>query len=229
MSASGAIADNLERVRSRIAEAAASAGRDPSEVCLVGVTKTLPASTCAAAAAAGLEDLGENYAKELRVKAPGLPDVRWHYLGPVQTHTANAVADDADVVHALGSVRSAERLSRRRLAARAPALPVLVQVDFTASRSGVGPEEIEALVDALEPLEGIRVIGLMTLPPLTDTAEEARPYFVRLRELRDRHASGHPDLRELSMGMSLDYEVAVEEGATMVRVGTALFGERNKQ
>jgi pyridoxal phosphate enzyme (YggS family) len=222
------ISANLTRVRERIAEASARCARAPDEVLLVGVTKTLPLQVCVEAWESGLADLGENYVRELREKAPELPDVRWHYLGPVQSHTANAVADHADLVHSLGSLRSARRLASRRVTSGAPPLPVLVQVDFTAERHGVVPDELGPFLDALAALEGLELRGLMTLPPITDTAEGARPYFRQLRDLRDRLAGDHPSLRELSMGMSLDYEVAVEEGATMVRVGTTLFGERNK-
>jgi pyridoxal phosphate enzyme (YggS family) len=222
------IGSNLARVRGAIAAAAERSGRSGDDVLLVGVTKTFPLDVCVAAEAAGLTDLGENYVKELREKAPALPVVRWHYLGPVQSHTANAVADHADVVHSLGSLRAAQRLARRRTASAAPPLPVLVQVDFTAERNGVLPDELEGFLAEATALEGIEVCGLMTLPPLTDSPEGARPYFRRLRELRDRVSEVHPGLGELSMGMSLDYEVAVEEGATMVRVGTTLFGERNK-
>lgn len=222
------IAANAAAVRDRIAAAAARSGRDAAAVTLIAVTKTFPVGVCEAALAAGLADLGENYVKELREKATALPDARWHYLGPVQTHTTNVVADRASLVHGLGSVRAAQRLARRSADA-GHRLPALIQVDFTRERSGVGPDEVEDFLGRIGDLEGLEVRGLMTLPPLTPDAEGARPFFRSLRDLRDRLVAAYPGLVELSMGMSLDYEVAVEEGATMVRVGTALFGERSKR
>ena len=151
--------------------------------------------------------------------------MRWHYIGALQAGTAHQVADAADVVQTVGGERAARRLAGR--AARSGrVLDVLIEVDFTGARSGVPPERAPATADLVTALEGVRLRGLMTIPPLTPTAEGARPWFVRLRELRDRVRRTYPDVLELSMGMSLDYQVAIEEGATMVRIGTALFGPR---
>jgi uncharacterized pyridoxal phosphate-containing UPF0001 family protein len=136
------------------------------------------------------------------------------------------VADLSDVVETLAGEHAARRLAGR-CARAARTVDVLLEVDFTGERAGLAPADVRAFADLVSSLEGIRLRGLMTIPPLTPTAEEARPWFVRLRELREEVRENHPDVLDLSMGMSLDYEVAVEEGATMVRIGTALFGARN--
>jgi pyridoxal phosphate enzyme (YggS family) len=223
---------NLEEIRARIAGAAGRADRDARDVRLVAIGKTVAEEVLGWAIEAGVRDIGENYVKELagkrdRIAAQRerLEGVRWHYVGALQSHTVHSVAATADVVHTLIPGRAVERLSRRAegLGRR---LPGLVQVDFTGARTGVAPEEAAAFVDEVAKLPGIELSGLMTLPPIPERAEDARPYFARLRELRDELRTRHDSLVELSMGMSLDYEVAVEEGATMVRVGTALFGER---
>jgi PLP dependent protein len=216
---------NLEEIRARIAGASGRASRDAAEVRLVAIGKTVPEKVLGWAIEAGVHDIGENYVKELAGKRERLGDVRWHYVGALQSHTVHLVAASADVVHTLAPGHAVQRLSRRA-EALGRRLPGLVQVDFTGARTGVGPEEAASFADEVAKLPGIELSGLMTLPPIPERAEDARPYFTRLRELRDELRTRHDGLRELSMGMSLDYEVAVEEGATMVRVGTALFGER---
>ena len=218
-------ADALAAVRARIAAAARRAGRAPEEVLLVGVSKTVPLERVVAMAEAGLEDLGENHAVEMHRKAEALPNVRWHFLGKLQRGTVRHVADVAAVVHS-GEPGGALDALARRAEAGGRTLDVLAQVDFTGQRQGVDPADLEAFVERLHGMAGLRPVGLMTVPPLTATPEEARPYFERLRALREGLSERWPDLRALSMGMSGDYEVAVEEGATMVRVGTALFGKR---
>jgi pyridoxal phosphate enzyme (YggS family) len=221
------IASNLQGVRRGLDEAAAAAGRDPAEVRLVVVTKTVPLAGIRDAIAAGARDLGENYVTELREKHPAItdPGVRWHYIGALQTHTAHHVADLADVVHTVAGERAARRLAGR--AARAGrTIEALLEVDFTLGRAGVPPEDAAASADLLATLDGVRLRGLMTIAPPTSDAEGARPWFRRLRELRDGIQERHPAVLELSMGMSLDYQVAVQEGATMVRIGTAVFGTR---
>ncbi len=221
------IAANVQRIRERLDEAAHAAGRDPGEVLLVAVTKTVDVDAIRAAVAAGITDLGENYVAELREKRPALtnPGARWHYIGALRSGTAHHVADLADVVQTLAGERSARRLAGR--ASRAGRqLDALLEIDFTGERAGVDPDDAEAAVERLRGLEGIRLRGLMTIAPLGETPEEARPWFRRLRELRDRLREHHPDVLDLSMGMSLDYAVAVQEGATMVRIGTAVFGAR---
>jgi pyridoxal phosphate enzyme (YggS family) len=215
----------LARVRTRIAEAAARAGRAPDPVTLVGVSKTVPVERVAEVAAAGLRDFGENRAVEMHRKAAALPDVRWHFLGKLQRGTVRHVADVAAVVHSGEPGDAVDQLARRS-AANGRVVDVLAQVDFTGLRQGTDPADLPGFLRHLQTLAGIRPVGLMTLPPLGTDAESARPFFVRLRQLRDDLAATWPGLVELSMGMSADYEVAVEEGATMVRVGTALFGRR---
>jgi pyridoxal phosphate enzyme (YggS family) len=218
--------DRIATVRERIAEACRSSGRSPDEVMLVAVTKTVPLDVVREARACGIEHFAENYAKELAAKSTRIP-ATWHFVGKLQRGTAARVADHADVIHSAEPGRALEHVGDR--AARAGRrIPCLVQVDFTKARQGVSPEELPAFVEAVAEHRGVTVIGLMTLPPWAEDPEASRPYFARLRDLRDRLGTSHPTLRELSMGMSADYEVAVEEGATMVRVGTALFGLRPK-
>jgi PLP dependent protein len=221
------IGANLRAIRDRLDEAAVASGRDPADVRLVVVTKTVAVETIRHAVAAGATDLGENYVTELRGKRPVLTDVavRWHYVGALRTGTAHQVADLADVVQTLSGERSARRLAGR--ASRSGrVLDTLIEVDFTGERAGVAPEDVETAAALMEALEGVRLRGLMTIAPIGDSAEDARPWFRRLRELRDRLRERHPDVLDLSMGMSLDYPVAVQEGATMVRIGTAVFGAR---
>jgi pyridoxal phosphate enzyme (YggS family) len=218
-------ADALAAVRDRIAAAARRAGRAAEDVTLVGVSKTVPLERVVAMAEAGLEDLGENHAVEMHRKAEALPGVRWHFLGKLQRGTARHVADVASVVHSGEPGAALEALARRAEGA-GRTLDVLAQVDFTGHRQGVDPGQLVPFVEELHRLAGLRPVGLMTIPPLTAAPEEARPFFARLRTLRDELWGRWPGLAELSMGMSADYEVAVEEGATMVRVGTALFGRR---
>jgi len=227
VSARGEVARNLETVRARLADAATDAGREAADVRLIVVTKTVSVAAMRDAIAAGASDIGENYVAELRDKrqAIGDPGVRWHYIGALQSHTAHRVADAADVVHTVAGERAARRLAGR--AARAGrTLDVLLEIDFTRERAGLSPEGAGVAADLVAGLEGVRVRGLMTIAPPTPDAEGARPWFRRLRELRDRLRERHPDVLELSMGMSLDYQVAVQEGATMVRIGTAVFGAR---
>ncbi|MFL5767887.1 MAG: YggS family pyridoxal phosphate-dependent enzyme [Actinomycetota bacterium] len=216
---------NLEAIRDGIAESARTSGRDASEVRLVAIGKTVPAETISWVVEAGVGDVGENYVKELAEKRQRLEGVTWHYVGSLQSHTAHLVADESDVVHTLAPGRGTERLSRRAEAA-GERIPSLIQVDFTGSRNGATPEELPSLAEEVEELPGLELTGLMTLPPIPEEPEDTRPYFARLRDLRDGLIDTHPGLRELSMGMSLDFRAAVEEGATMVRVGTALFGAR---
>ena len=221
------IAANVAIVGARLGEAAVAAGRAPQDVRLVAVSKTVEAAAIRAAVDAGVADLGENYVKEFREKRRALAglEVRWHFIGALQSSTAHHVADLADVVHTVAGEHAARRLAGR--AARAGrVLDVLIEVDFTGERAGVAPEEVPATASFLASLEGLHAIGLMTVAPIMDTPEEARPWFRRLRELRDGLREKHPDVLELSMGMSLDYGVAVQEGATMVRIGTAVFGPR---
>ena len=225
------IAANLARVRERIAAACERRGSGPG-ITLIGVSKRQPVAALRAALAAGLDDLGENYAQELHAKqdAPELvgAPVRWHFIGALQSNKARLV-----VGHAL--IHTLDRPSLiTALATRARALDtvqdVLVEVNLggEAQKAGVEPAALPALLDAIAAQGGaLHCLGLMLIPP-ADGPERTRPYFAALRELAARSAGGRPhvELRELSMGMSGDYEVAIAEGATMVRVGTAVFGER---
>jgi hypothetical protein len=163
--------------------------------------------------------------KELRGKRALLDGLVWHFLGTLQSHTAHVVAEHADVVQTLVPGSAVVRLARRA-AERGASLPGLIEVDFTSERAGLAPEDVERFADEVARTPGLELAGLMTIPPPTASSEGARPWFAKLRELRDRVARAHPKATGLSMGMSLDYEVAVEEGATMVRIGTALFGAR---
>jgi len=216
---------NLETVRTRIDRACRRVGRDPAGVALVAACKSVPAAVVRLAFDAGVRAFGENYVRELRDKRPLVPDATWHFIGTLQTGSAHHVAALADVVQTLTGGRATERLARRA-AELGRTVDAMIEVDFTGCRTGVPPEDAPALADRLADLAGIRLAGLMTVPALSEVAEDARSSFVRLRGLRDRIREDHPEVLELSMGMSLDYEVAVEEGATMVRVGTALFGPR---
>jgi hypothetical protein len=174
---------------------------------------------------AGVAAIGHNYVRELRAMHGIVPGARWHYIGALQTNTAHHVAALADAVETLAGDRATERLARRAAEA-GRVLDAMIEVDFTGERSGVAPDEVGAFATRVADLEGLRLRGLMTIPPPGATAADARPWFRRLRQLRDEVRDQRSDVVDLSMGMSLDYGVAVEEGATMVRIGTALFGPR---
>jgi hypothetical protein len=221
------IVENLRIVRSRLGEAAIAAGRNPAEVRLVAATKTVDVETIEVAVRAGVTDCGENYVQELRTKRAALAGalVRWHYIGALQSGTAHQVADLADVVETVSGAHAARRLAGR--AARAGReLDAMIEVDFTGERAGVAPADVAAAADLVAGLDGLRLLGLMTIAPIAEAPEGARPWYRQLRQLRDALRRDHPEAIELSMGMSGDYFVAVEEGATMVRVGTAVFGVR---
>src|SRR5438093_6653402 len=219
-----ALSRSIARVRSGIAEACQRSGRQVDEVLLVAVTKIVPVALILEAAELSIHDFAENYAGELAEKSRAIP-ARWHFIGALQAGNAPRVADHADVIHSGEPGRGLERVARRA-ATSGRRISCLIQIDFTGRRHGVDPERTEEAVGWASALEGIEVIGLMTLPPWSQDANATRPFFRRLRELRDGLHARWPMLSELSMGMSGDYEVAVEEGATMVRVGTALFGTR---
>ncbi len=222
----GEMEARLATIRTGIVDAAARVGRSAGDVTFVAISKYVEAERMAEAASLGIRDFGENYVRELRGKREVLAGVTWHFIGTLQTNTVHHVAEAADWVHTLVPGRATERLARRA-AARGRRIPSLIQVDLTGGeRAGTSPDEVDTFAERIAGLEGLELRGLMTLPPVPSVPEDARPWFVLLRDLRDRLAEAHPGATELSMGMSLDYGVAVEEGATMVRVGTALFGER---
>ena len=226
------IADRLAEVRERIAAAARWAGRDPSSVRLVAVSKTFPIEAVREAWAAGQRDFGENRVQEGLQKIAASTDltIRWHLLGHLQANKVRKAAPAFSVIQSVDSVELLQRLDRAAIESGA-APELLVQVDLAreATKFGAPRDEARRILEAASRCEAARVTGLMTLPPLPDIPEDARPWFRELRELRDTwRAEGVPDamLVELSMGMSGDFEVAVQEGATIVRVGTAIFGSR---
>jgi pyridoxal phosphate enzyme (YggS family) len=220
------VQEHVATVRDRIAQAARRAARDPADVLLVAVTKTIGLDPIRWAREAGVDAFGENYVRDLADKRGEVPDASWHYVGTLQSGTAAQVADHADVVESVAGERAARRLAGRATRS-GRTLDVLIEVDLTPEgRAGVRPDELPRFADLVASLDALRLIGLMTVPPIPAAAEESRPHFARLRQLTDDLRNTHPQVLESSMGMSLDYEVAVEEGATMVRIGTALFGPR---
>jgi pyridoxal phosphate enzyme (YggS family) len=222
-------AARLAAVRQRIERAARRAGRDPGTVTLIGVSKTQPASAVAAAIDAGLADFGENYVQEGVAKLTALrrDGVRWHFIGQLQSNKTKAVAEHFDWVHTVDRPKIAERLSDQR-PYHGPPLQVClqVQVEDEPQKGGVAPAELRRLADAVAALPRLKLRGLMCIPPAYDDEAAQRGAFARLRGLRDElNGAGH-SLDVLSMGMSADFEAAILEGATHVRVGTAIFGPR---
>lgn len=227
---SDAIAAQLAAVRARIERAARAAGRDPAAVRLMAVSKTKPETAIRAAYAAGQRDFGENYVQELAEKASALADLsdlRWHMIGHLQRNKAKQVVKLVSAIHTVDSVRLAEELGKRAAEAERGRLSVLVEVNVggEAQKSGCAPAELVELLAAIERAPSLLLSGLMTVPPHTDDPAGARPFFDQLVALRDAHG-GVARLPELSMGMTHDLEQAVAAGATWVRVGTAIFGER---
>ncbi len=226
------IAEAISSVYRRISHAALRAGRDPMEVQLVAVAKTVPPQAVKEAVDCGVRLIGENRVQEAREKIAvlkgDLPDsVRWHMIGHLQSNKAKLAVELFDVIQSVDSLNLAERIDRYA-SAMGKVQKVLVQVNLSGEegRSGVSPEGLIPLLEALGGMSNISVEGLMTIPPLPETAEDARPYFRMLRRLRAEAEERGFSLRELSMGMSGDFEVAVEEGATMVRIGSLIFGRR---
>jgi pyridoxal phosphate enzyme (YggS family) len=227
------IADRVAAVRERIARAAERAARPPGDIRLVAISKTHPPEAVREAFAAGVTDFGENRVQEAEPKIAATVDLResglrWHLVGHLQSNKARRAAALFEVVQSLDSLDLASRLARSGAEAGRP-VRALVQVDLAGEETkfGLPEEELLPVLEALRGKEGLRIEGLMVLPPFFEEPERARPYFRRLRSLHDRaQAAGLLEGRELSMGMSHDFEAAVEEGATIVRVGTAIFGER---
>jgi pyridoxal phosphate enzyme (YggS family) len=218
------IAASVRTVRSNIEAACRRSDRNPDDVVLIGVTKFVPVERVALARAAGVTNFGENYAAELAEKS-SVVEASWHFIGTLQRGSLRHIAGHADVIHSAVPGRTLVRLGRRATGL-GRTIPCLIQVDFSGHRYGVAPEDLASAVKSFSELPGVRVVGLMTLPPWGSDPEATRPYFARLRGFRDGLRGDWPELVELSMGMSLDYQVAVEEGATMLRIGTALFGDR---
>lgn len=221
------IATRLQTVRERIGAAARRSRRDASSICLVLASKQQPASAIRAAWKAGARDFGENYVQEAvakRAELVDLADIRWHLIGHLQSNKARLAASAFALIHSVDSVRLVNALEHARSSPRVRAL-IEVNLGAESSKSGVRPDEVADLLDASR--DKIEIAGLMTIPPPTATPELVRPYFAELREMRDRLAMETGiTLSELSMGMSDDFEIAIEEGATIVRVGRAVFGER---
>jgi len=229
------LAERISQIRLRMAAAALRASRPPEQVTLLAVSKTHPPEMVREAATAGVIDFGENKVQEAEEKIPqvGRDSVRWHLIGHLQSNKARKAVELFDAIHSLDSVALARKLERACEKGDRAQLPVLVQVDLgkEVTKSGVTEDQLLEIVDALKQCHRLRLQGLMTLPPFYDNSEEVRPFFRRLRELRDelRRLGAFGDGRgELSMGMTHDFEVAIEEGATIVRVGTAIFGERGR-
>lgn len=213
----------LAEVRLRIARAAERAHRDPARITLLAVTKVFPAQAIRDAYALGLREFGENYVQEFEGKLPELGDLegaRYHLIGHLQTNKSRRAAEIFDSIQTVDSAKLARRLDET-----GKALDIMLEVKLSTeqAKAGTAPEELADLIAAVRACANLRLLGLMTMPPWSDDQEQSRPYFRRLRELAGEHG-----LAQLSMGMSHDLEAAIEEGATMVRVGTALFGRRRK-
>jgi len=231
--AEAALAERLARVRARIAAAAERAGRAANEVTLIAISKTHPAALVSDLVELGATDVGENRVQEAegKIAEVGRERVRWHLVGHLQANKARRAVSLFDVIHSLDSIDLARRLDRLCVAEGRENLAVLIQVDLglEETKSGVEETELDPLVDVVGELGRLELIGLMTLPPFFENPEDNRPFFRKLRELRDGLAKRgvFGDRKgELSMGMTHDFAVAIEEGATMVRIGTAIFGER---
>ncbi|MGA2769244.1 MAG: YggS family pyridoxal phosphate-dependent enzyme [Bryobacteraceae bacterium] len=219
--AMGTLGERLAAVRERIGRAAESARRDPAEITLLAVTKLFPAAVVREAYELGLREFGENYVQEFEHKAPEVADLagaRFHLIGHLQSNKSKKAAELFQVIQTVDSPKLARRLNDA-----GHALEVMLEVKLSEeeAKSGADPVALAELIQAVRGCGNLRLLGLMTMPPWTEDPEASRPYFRRLRELAERHG-----LRQLSMGMSHDLEAAIEEGATCVRVGTALFGER---
>ncbi|HEX3969178.1 MAG TPA: YggS family pyridoxal phosphate-dependent enzyme [Edaphobacter sp.] len=232
------IASNLERVRNEIADACARTHRDPSSIALMAVSKMHPADAILEAHAAGQRLFGENRVQEWQSKLPQLtalfdatrsvpPAAQAHLIGPLQNNKTTKAAELFHAVDTIDSFKTADRLDRAA-AALNKTLPVLIEVKLSPeeTKHGLSPEDLPTLLDQLAPLTHLIVRGLMTVPPWSEDPEPARPDFAHLRRLRDDLQPTHPTLTELSMGMTNDFRVAIEEGSTTVRIGTAIFGKR---
>jgi pyridoxal phosphate enzyme (YggS family) len=228
----GSIADNLERVREQIAQAAAKVGRAPGEVELVAITKTHAAEKVHEAIQAGQSLFGESRVQEARAKIPELPSaIRWHFVGHLQRNKIRHALPLFEMIHSVDSLALAQEMNRiAEEEGRHPRVLLEVNVAGEGSKFGFSPDKLREQVEDLLALPRLSIEGLMTIPPLAEEAEASRKYFVQLRELRDRlQTEFRVDLTQLSMGMTQDFPIAIKEGATLVRVGTAIFGERSKK
>jgi PLP dependent protein len=224
------IAENIARLKEQIASACQRAGRSEDEVALMAVSKVHPVEAILEAYAAGQRLFGENRVQEFQEKSASLTELKdaaFHLIGPLQSNKTNKAAELFDAIDAVDSLKIAQRLetAARSLGKR---LPILIEVKLSheESKHGIAPNELLPLLDAMRDMETVEAVGLMTVPPWSEDAETARPYFRELRKLRDEAQKTHPKLTQLSMGMSNDFIVGIEEGSTCVRVGTAIFGKR---
>lgn len=221
------ILGNLDAVRRRIADAAAKTGRVPEAICLVAVTKSVGIAEAQALYECGVRELGENRVREALRKQDALAalKIHWHMIGHLQTNKANKAVGKFVLIHSVDSLRLAHAINAA--AERAGAADVLLQMNVSGeqTKSGFAPAELEPALEQIRSLQHLTVRGLMTMTPRLDDPEEARPLFSSLRKMRDRHRKSMPTLEHLSMGMTQDFDIAIEEGADMVRVGTALFRE----
>jgi pyridoxal phosphate enzyme (YggS family) len=227
------LAGNLATVQTRVLRATLAAGRPADAVTLLAVSKNMPAQDVAHAMAAGQLDFGENYAQELRDKRQELAGIppRWHFIGPLQSNKVKYVAGLCSLIHSLDTVELLAEVNRRVPDGQVQECLLQVNVAAEPQKRGVAPAALPALLDAFATLPRLRCRGLMVIPPASDDPQGARPHFAALRELRDREAAHQRpgvELAHLSMGMSHDLEAAISEGATIVRVGTAIFGERRR-
>ena len=222
------IADNLRKTLTRIAVAARSAGRLPREINLLAVSKTFGVEQIKSAANAGQRHFGENYLQEAQGKIAALPKLCWHFTGTVQSNKTKQLAEHFDWIHTLASEKAARRLNDARQPGRPLNVFVQVNISGETSKSGVAPEKLDAIVRACLPLEQINLVGLMAIPAPTTNMMQQRQVFEELRKMRDeiqvRH--GLEGFTELSMGMSRDFEAAIQEGATWIRIGEGIFGAR---
>ena len=233
--ATSSIAANLERLRNELHDICARAHRDPATVALMAVSKMHPAEAVLEAHAAGQRLFGENRVQEFAAKLPTLSTpysllstpCSFHLIGPLQSNKTAPAANLFDAVDTLDSLKTAARLNAAA-AALNKQIPILIEIKLSheTTKHGLAPESLSSFLQSLIPLQNLTVAGLMTVPPFSDDPETARPYFQHLRRLRDENLALHPTLTELSMGMSNDFRVAIEEGATTIRIGTAIFGTR---
>ena len=227
------IAENIVRLNEEVAAACQRAGRNPSEVALMAVSKVHPVEALVEAHAAGQRLFGENRVQEFQGKASrvkDLPGAEFHLIGPLQSNKTAKAAELFDTIDAVDSLKIAQRLNTAA-AALGKKLPLLIEVKLSheESKHGLASTELSGLLAAMGELESVEAVGLMTVPPWSEDAEEARPYFRELRRLRDESVGRFPRVTQLSMGMSNDFVVAIEEGSTCIRVGTAIFGGRVPQ
>ena len=228
------IRENIDTIRHRIDFASVKAGRNPLEITLLAVSKTFPAEAVSEAVEAGLNDIGENYVQELLDKRQALQkEIRWHFIGHLQSNKAKSIVGWIHLIHSVDNIGLAQEINKRALQANR-IVDILVEVNTTDEQSkfGVKPEATVGFIKSLADLQNIRIAGLMTIGPFLPDPEGSRPMFRTLRMLKEKSAQlGQPnvEMKHLSMGMTGDFEVAIDEGSTIVRIGTAIFGKRTKK